>query len=303
VLAAVSHHEHKMRGAWPTCSRSLPYCCTARGCSVRSCISDCFCGRSRACTRQVHGVNTRSMHREVFVRATSHKHQVEDGVVPHDEVPRLVDGRGHLLPPLRQPRGQHPLLRADRVHLGETGPLSQGGQAGTTRNRHPEYAIYTVWRCVRRGPGGSSKPPEPPISLSPWCAPSAAATADCWRRRRKSPRPRTWRTPRWPSPRARGLAGPRRAWRRPRVRSHRWFRNRGTNCVSESAIEWMSGSTKRQCDRAQCRPRRGSARHPPRTPAGPTRAGASASLTSAQAGNRRKGPLSALLSRTSPMQD
>jgi hypothetical protein len=35
-----------------------------------------------------------------------------------------------------------------------------------------------------------------------------------------------------------------------RVRSHRRFRNRGTEYVSESGIEWMSGGTKRQCDRA-----------------------------------------------------
>jgi hypothetical protein len=32
--------------------------------------------------------------------------------------------------------------------------------------RHSEYAIYTVWSCVRRGTGGSSEPPGPPISFS-----------------------------------------------------------------------------------------------------------------------------------------
>jgi hypothetical protein len=32
--------------------------------------------------------------------------------------------------------------------------------------RLPEYAIQTVWRCVRRGPGGSSEPPEPRICCS-----------------------------------------------------------------------------------------------------------------------------------------
>jgi hypothetical protein len=32
--------------------------------------------------------------------------------------------------------------------------------------RHSKYAIYTVLRCVRRDPGGSSEPPEPPISYS-----------------------------------------------------------------------------------------------------------------------------------------
>ena len=50
----------------------------------------------------------------------------------------------------------------DRLHLGETGPLSQGVQAG---GRHSEYPIHTVWRCVRRGTGGPSEPPEPPISF------------------------------------------------------------------------------------------------------------------------------------------
>ena len=30
--------------------------------------------------------------------------------------------------------------------------------------RHSEHTIQTVSRCVRRGPGGSSEPPEPPIS-------------------------------------------------------------------------------------------------------------------------------------------
>ena len=35
-----------------------------------------------------------------------------------------------------------------------------------------------------------------------------------------------------------------------RVRSHHRFRNRGTDYVSESGMKWMSGGTKRQCDRA-----------------------------------------------------
>jgi hypothetical protein len=33
------------------------------------------------------------------------------------------------------------------------------------------------------------------------------------------------------------------------------FRNRGTEYVSGSGVEWISGSTKRQCDRALDRPR------------------------------------------------
>jgi hypothetical protein len=36
----------------------------------------------------------------------------------------------------------------------------------------------------------------------------------------------------------------------PRVRSHRRFRNRGTEYVSESGMKWMSGRTKRHCGRA-----------------------------------------------------
>ena len=36
----------------------------------------------------------------------------------------------------------------------------------------------------------------------------------------------------------------------PRVRSHCRFRYRGTEYVSKSGMKWMSGSTKRQCNRA-----------------------------------------------------
>jgi hypothetical protein len=43
--------------------------------------------------------------------------------------------------------------------------------------------------------------------------------------------------------------------RSPRVRSHCRFRNRSTEYVRESGVEWMSGSTKRQCDRALRSPR------------------------------------------------
>jgi hypothetical protein len=35
-----------------------------------------------------------------------------------------------------------------------------------------------------------------------------------------------------------------------RVRSHYCFRNRGTEYVRKYGMKWMSGSTKRQCDRA-----------------------------------------------------
>jgi hypothetical protein len=40
----------------------------------------------------------------------------------------------------------------------------------------------------------------------------------------------------------------------PRVRSRRRFRNRGTDSLRESSVKWMSGSTKRQCDRASPSP-------------------------------------------------
>jgi hypothetical protein len=46
-----------------------------------------------------------------------------------------------------------------------------------------------------------------------------------------------------------GLAAPR--WLR-RVPSHCHFRNRGTEYDRDSGKKWMSGSTKRQCDRALC---------------------------------------------------
>ena len=50
----------------------------------------------------------------------------------------------------------------------------------------------------------------------------------------------------------------------PRVRSHCRFINRGTDPLSKSGIKWMSGSTKRQCDRALGLP------HTPRARPGPS---------------------------------
>ena len=44
------------------------------------------------------------------------------------------------------------------------------------------------------------------------------------------------------------LGGLREVW--PRVRSHCRFRDRGTEYGNKSGIKWMSGGTKRQCDRA-----------------------------------------------------
>jgi hypothetical protein len=48
----------------------------------------------------------------------------------------------------------------------------------------------------------------------------------------------------------------------PRVQSHRRFRNRRTEYISESGVKWMSRSAKRQCDRALAVPV-SSERHPP----------------------------------------
>jgi hypothetical protein len=42
----------------------------------------------------------------------------------------------------------------------------------------------------------------------------------------------------------------------PRVRSHCRFRNRSTEYVRKFDMKWISGSTKRQCDRARTPPRR-----------------------------------------------
>ena len=79
-------------------------------------------------------------------------------------------------------------------------------------------------------------------------------------------RPRAQRR-RWQS--GGGRAG--RRWRRctPGVRLHCRFINRGNEYVSGSGMEWMSESTKRQCDQALCTP-------PPPQPSGPSTAGARA---------------------------
>ena len=58
------------------------------------------------------------------------------------------------------------------------------------------------------------------------------------------------------------------AARAPRVRSH--CRLRGTDYLSESGMKWMSGNTKRQCDRARRAPR---ARRTPSRRRLPSRAG------------------------------
>ena len=56
---------------------------------------------------------------------------------------------------------------------------------------------------------------------------------------------------------ARACAAPPRRRGAPRVRSHCRFRKRSTEYISGSGMKRMSGSTKRQCDRALCAPRRG----------------------------------------------
>jgi hypothetical protein len=54
------------------------------------------------------------------------------------------------------------------AHLGETGPLSQGVQARRKalriRHRNGMEVRKKMPRGSKRDPGGSSEPPEPPIS-------------------------------------------------------------------------------------------------------------------------------------------
>jgi hypothetical protein len=76
----------------------------------------------------------------------------------------------------------------------------------------------------------------------------------------------------------------------PRVRSHCCFRKRGAECVSESGMEWMSGSTKRQCDRAlpPPPPSEGSVRE--RLAGGSSRPGGSLGLSSLWSASGRPPP-------------
>jgi hypothetical protein len=66
--------------------------------------------------------------------------------------------------------------------------------------------------------------------------------------------------------RARGAA-------RPRVRSHCRFTQRGAGYGGKSGMKWMSGSTKRQCDRALSRPSPSPNPPEPSEPPEPQRAG------------------------------
>ena len=60
-----------------------------------------------------------------------------------------------------------------------------------------------------------------------------------------APAPRTWSPPPPSPPPPQWARGP-----RSRVRPHCHFRNRRTEYISESGMKWISGGTKRQCDRA-----------------------------------------------------
>jgi hypothetical protein len=62
--------------------------------------------------------------------------------------------------------------------------------------RHSEHAMKTVCRCVRRGPGGSSEPPGPPICFSLTPAPGTAARTRRGRRSSGAPRTPRRRAPR-----------------------------------------------------------------------------------------------------------
>jgi hypothetical protein len=55
-----------------------------------------------------------------------------------------------------------------RVRLGEAEARSAKGVERV--GGHSEHSVYTVWRCIGRGPGGSSEPPEPRVCVSPACA-------------------------------------------------------------------------------------------------------------------------------------
>jgi hypothetical protein len=82
----------------------------------------------------------------------------------------------------RGPRHGQPALRAwEKQALSARGFQECGG--------HSEYSVYTVRRCIGRGPGGSSEPPEPSVCFSPLRIPTGRRR----HRRRLLPAPRLGR--------------------------------------------------------------------------------------------------------------
>jgi hypothetical protein len=97
-------------------------------------------------------------------RLQRREHRVHAGrlgtVVARRVVGGLADVEGlddavveHHREPLGARVAEHPHRPRVVEHLRGSGPLSQGFKRV---GRHSEYSIYTVRRCVRRGPGGSS---------------------------------------------------------------------------------------------------------------------------------------------------
>ena len=134
---------------------------------------------------------------------------------------------------------------------------------------------------------GSARPPTPQPARRP-IAGAATRAAACHHRAARPPPSRSRSSLRPPPPAARRapVSAPacchpwrgRGSGRTPRVRSHCRFRNRSPEYVSESGITWISGRTKRQCDRAlrtpawcprrppSCSPSRAATARPPASP-------------------------------------
>ena len=148
--------------------------------------------------------------------------------------------------------------------------------------RRSECSIYTVWRCVGRGSGGSSEPPGP-VSVSPRCA-------------RRQPRPQTRQSrPRSPE----GL--PRPPWQRRRSPQLRTVARRGSAArdpwgaggkpPEQRPMSAAAGERERARERARARKRRGTAalRLPASTrPHRPARLDDRATAVSQEAGRRRR---------------
>jgi hypothetical protein len=127
--------------------------------------------------------------------------------------------------------------------------LSAGGCKRV--GRHLEHARETVWgcvrRCVRRGPGGSSEPPEPPQCL---LLPAPGPPGSAPRPRSGPTRPSGSRRCCWSSRRPRGRFGctARRhscpCAARPRVISDYHFRKTVTEYDRKPGIKWMSCTAK-----------------------------------------------------------
>jgi hypothetical protein len=88
--------------------------------------------------------------------------------------------RGHIqtlrptltsLPPRQSASAIEPQSRAPYLAAKPVPRRSRSSQPGVQAGRKAHRIRHImIWRCVRRGPGSSSEPPEPPISFSlAWC--------------------------------------------------------------------------------------------------------------------------------------